>query len=166
MFDSIACYILSLKQCLVYWFKKYMDEASFRCKVCTGVAFILFLIFGVINLCQMILDSQAQEMIGQTADLVFDSKITQIDEMNATDQETFQPIRYLLVNLKTTFISTATIASSIVIGIYTDFFKLPFEMVRKLLQKILENINDEIWTWIPCYFLGVIDLIELVMCFT
>lgn len=147
---------------LIYWCEKFKHEASGICKICTTIAFILLLVFIGINGYEKVLNAQAEEVITKNADLVIDSSIKQINEMDITNQESFEPFREFLLSLKIIGIYVATLSATLIIGIYISYLKMPFEMIKKLTRVILENIDGEPWTWIPFCIIGAIDLIELV----
>jgi len=159
--DKIKNIFLDLGEQLIFLLKRFWNEASNMCKICTIAALILLIIFIGFDVYEKNLNMQTQKQIEQTADKVFDSPIEQIDKMDSIDQVIFQSTRDLLVELKAQWIKLTAFVAGVIISFYISYLKKPFEVVKDLIINILEDTTSEPWTWIPFGLIGIIDLIEL-----
>lgn len=158
--------ICSMVEALLDYIKEFWEEASVKCKWYTASALILLFVFCGIDLYEYHLNCQAEKVVEDTANTVFDSITQQIDLMDTQTQETMKPIKEMEIEIKPQWIKIALLAVSSIIGIFINMIKKPVEGIKDILSEGLEYEIDEPKMWIPFVILLVIDIIEIVLSFS
>lgn len=150
---------------LLDYIKEFWEGASVKCKWYTAGAMILLFVFWGIDAYEYHLNCQAEKIVEDTANTVFDSVTQQIDEMDAQAQETMNPIREMVIEIKPQWIKITLLVTSFIIGSFIDIIKKPVEGIKGILSEELEDEEDEPKMWIPFALLVVIDITEILFAF-
>ena len=158
--------ICSMAETLIDYIKEFWEEASVKCKWYTASALILLFIFCGIDVYEYRLNCQAEKVVEDTADTVFDSITQQIDLMDTQTQEIMKPIKEMAIEIKPQWIKIALLAASSIIGVFIDAMKKPVEGIKDILSEGIEEEKDEPKMWIPFWLLVVIDITEICLTFS
>lgn len=158
--------ICAIADNLLDYINEFWEGASDRCKWYTVAALILLFLFLGIDAYEYWLNCQAEKVVEDTANTVFDSITQQIDLMDTQTQETMKPIKEMVIEIKPQWIKIALLAASSIIGIFINMMKKPVEGIKDILSEGLEYEIDEPKMWIPFVILLVIDITEIVLTFS
>lgn len=158
--------ICSMTEKLLDYIKEFWEDASVKCKWYTASALVLLFLFWGIDVYEYHLNCQAEKVVEDTANTVFDSITQQIDLMDTQTQETMKPIKEMAIEIKPQWIKIALLAASSIIGIFIDMMKKPVEGIKGILSEGIEYEIDEPKMWIPFVILVVIDITEIVLTFS
>lgn len=160
---EMICVIL---ENLLDYINEFWEGASDRCKWYTAAALILLFLFLGIDVYEYWLNCQAEKVVEDTANTVFDSITQQIDSMDTQSQEIMKPIKEMAIEIKPQWIKIALLAASSIIGVFIDIMKKPVEGIKDILSEGLEDERDEPRMWIPFWILVVIDITEIFLTFS
>ena len=158
--------ICSMVEALLDYIKEFWEDASVKCKWYTASALILLFIFCGIDVYEYHLNCQAEKVVEDTADTVFDSITRQIDLLDTQTQEIMKPIKEMAIEIKPQWIKIALLAASSIIGVFIDAMKKPVEGIKDILSEGIEDEKDEPKMWIPFWLLVVIDITEICLTFS
>ena len=148
------------------YINEFWEGASDRCKWYTAAVLILLFLFLGIDVYEYWLNCQAEKVVEDTANTVFDSITQQIDSMDTQSQEIMKPIKEMAIEIKPQWIKIALLAASSIIGVFIDAIKKPVEGIKDILSEGIEDEKDESKMWIPFWVLVVIDITEIFLMFS
>lgn len=160
---KMICVIL---ENLLDYINEFWKGASDRCKWYTAAVLILLFLFLGIDVYEYWLNCQAEKVVEDTANTVFDSITQQIDSMDTQSQEIMKPIKEMAIEIKPQWIKIALLAASSIIGVFIDAMKKPVEGIKDILSEGIEDEKDEPKMWIPFWGLVVIDITEIFLTFS
>ncbi len=162
---SVGETILIIIRTIHEYISDYNKIASDRCKLFTLIAFLFALFFIGVDIYELHLNNISEQKILETADKVFDSPITLIDNMDEQSKVILTPIKNMFTDIKPLWIKLSVLITSVLIMILISYIKKPVEYFKeKVYEGIVEYIEEPMM-WIPFGILTTIDIVSLVLSF-
>lgn len=149
---------------------KYLENASFKNKICTLILIIIALIFGGLNIWQEVKKEEMLSQAQNTVDSAVNPLLEEIEEVKSFDSVMdvseiknsmsafFEEIRSLLYKL-------CVMLVTIIIGIIVSIIKNPFETIKSIIHDLLEGDYEDAYLYVPMSILFVIDTVEFALNF-
>lgn len=149
---------------------KYLENASFKNKICTLILIIIALIFGGLNIWQEVKKEEMLSQAQNTVDSAVNPLLEEIEEVKSFDSdmdvsEIKNSMSSFLEEIRSLLYKLCVMLVTIIIGIIVSLIKNPFEAIKSIIHDLLEGDYEDAYLYVPMSILFVIDTVEFALNF-
>lgn len=149
---------------------KYLENASFKNKICTLILIIIALIFGGLNIWQEVKKEEMLSQAQNTVDSAVNPLLEEIEEVKSFDSdmdvsEIKNSMSSFLEEIRSLLYKLCVMLVTIIIGIIVSIIKNPFEAIKSIIHDLLEGDYEDAYLYVPMSILFVIDTVEFALNF-
>ena len=166
IFDAFDHIMYELK----CYLDKYLENASFKNKICTLILIIIALIFGGLNIWQEVKKEEMLSQAQNTVDSAVNPLLEEIEEVKSFDSdmdvsEIKNSMSSFLEEIRSLLYKLCVMLVTIIIGIIVSLIKNPFEAIKSIIHDLLEGDYEDAYLYVPMSILFVIDTVEFALNF-